>query len=437
MAPVVCFHDGRFETVNSTGWMDDSDYGLIPVTVIISDGRPNITHSVIDSVSSIWHTPHEKILTLSEIRRRFDGFDAAISVSYTSVRRTDDDANFRRLSIMALSISCLMVLIDAANLVNKNRSKWTHRQSRFLHRVCPLIASCGIAGVLAFKFYRLSLSNWNAIIGLLKQQQTDPQKLLNMYGDIKRFMRLFATERTATTLILWLSVFRFVIYISIHPRMAILTDTLRKGWDRLVHFLLVYITLLLCFALMYVTVIDDRATYYRTIFKLSGFIMGNPAFPNTSFVCVVFGIVFGFMMCITGLYFLLALAVSAYQEYLEDIAKSKHIVRPFLTDLRLILTVSVLSVWNRWPSRTQAIQQLESAGTPSDPKLQHMLKWYSCHFPNTDVIQTETENERIKRVLRKAIQQRTRKVWEAAMKQETDMIEQALNSIQTKYTHQL
>jgi hypothetical protein len=427
-----CVETRRYTKSNSSEYINDSTFGYVPATIL---GPPTSddTETSLTSILSLWYSPRHDIFSLVEIRFDSSSLSVVKEMKQASFRRISGDNAFRLRSIVCLSLSCLLLLIDVGNMANKNRSPWTLRQSRFLHRVCPLIASIIMTAVLAYKYYSVTHASWDSILiqlGALKQLSS-PRATFDAFNVISHLFYILNIERTATIIVLWLSVFRVVIYLSAHPRMAILAETLRIGWDRLMHFLFVYIMLLLCFSLLYVAVIDDQLTFYRAIIRLSGFIMGNPILSNDSFISVIFGIAFGAVMCITCLYFLLALAVSAYEQYLADIAQTRSIVRPLLTDFKLIITSLLLGLWNRWPSHTVAISLLDpNVENPAGIKpnrFEHMMEWYTSHFPSqTSTVHSKDTQE--------PPMTKTCRIRHAGIREEIQMIKRTLNLIQNNYT---
>jgi len=437
----LCRSDSAFVEAGTTGKFIDYQHGYIPVTVVTNGSYTNASNASIIVSLSLWETPYENIISVAETRLEVGTLRENPKPFVRSFKRTSSDPFYLKLTLAALSLSVLQIVIDVAVFREPRNSHWGKSETRFLHQVIPCLTSMFMTTVLTFKYFLATekgnlFSNWRSIVSSLESPSgmgISPVQTLTVFNEIMVTAYWLDLLRAATISGLWLLLLRTVIYMSAHPRMAILTDTLRKGFERLIYFFFIYVGLLFGFAMAYVVAIDDRYALTQAVLRLGGFILGNPDFKAETVLQTIYALLFGILMCITGLYWLLGLAVSAYEEYLRDLAKIKHIVPPVWEDARIIVTEFFVSLSDNWPSRHAALDAMSGRKAIPDPaKLKAMIDWYAKQLPSSRQVSMQTEIKSMQDFVKREFQERFKRARDSVIRQELDKIDHCLRYIQTK-----
>jgi hypothetical protein len=319
-----------------------------------------------------------------------------------------------------------------------------------LHRICTLISSAVVVLISSYFYYitaglefkGLPNAPLESVLNKLDDLKVSysTSKELSLFNEIQGSARILDSLRTASMLGLWLLLFRSIMFLSVHPHLAILTDTLRIGAERLLYFMISFLTLLIGFTVTYVIAIDDSVTLSRAMLRLSGFVMGNPDFKADGASEILFAVIFGLVMCVTCLYWLLALAVSAYDEYLQDLCKLGGVTKPFLTDIRLLLFELIVGCWFNWPSRARLISILSEpdCSDVNTRNVQRMINWYSNHF--VALKQADDDPERMPEFVNRWLDMKTSRARRKKRRAEIEKIARlfrSLESYQSEYPESL
>jgi hypothetical protein len=383
----TCTDLAHYQSGEASVVFDDYKLGLIPVTIL-----GNSTSDIPESFSllvimQLFYDLKNDIMSVVEFRYEHD----LLPRSATTVRSSrsnilrDSETSYYLASLV---LSCVVCFIDL-NLLrgvapDQPSPNWPFRESFFLHRICPVILSLPTLLMTSYKYYLASDSHlywlprvdWKVVL-------TDSVDV-ELYSSINKAVRFEEYIHTGSMITLWLALARLILALDVHPRLAMLTETLKRAWDPLVHFLCMFLVLLGAFAVVHHIVIDPSISIARTILMLSGFIMGNPGFSNATILSTLFAVCFGIWMCITALFLLLALILLGFQLYRHDIESVKPFVKPFWSDLVMITRSSVVGMRHRWPAVHGIFNDSESSqtGKPGKNGLIHMICWYERHHPD-------------------------------------------------------
>lgn len=157
---------------------------------------------------------------------------------------------------------------------------------------------------------------------------------------------------------------QLVFYCSAHPKMALLTSTVYKALDSILHFLLLFtiLFLMLSFAAHWMLgeVIEGFGTFSETIETQGRMIYGEfihiSGLEDLSGVMAamywIYALTFLLVIFFTLLNFFLAIIVDAFAEVKEDNAKLV-VVQSFPADIVAVVRTQCLAAKYRWPSRAR------------------------------------------------------------------------------------
>lgn len=343
----------------------DGRNGDLPVAIWGGSQSLNVSSSTgtIGTVG-VLYSPWYDAYSIVRMYMDFDLNQKATADSYvTTFKYAGNDSVVKWLILVTCLLSGTQLLLDCLYMFKPD---WFETDVRFLepwilYKAPPILVSLASCMLFAFKYFNLSTEErWRA----LEQQIislngiTTTQLVLNAYSEAARQETICMTIRTLDILLLFAFLFRFILYLSFHPRLAMLTETLRHGWDDFMHFSLVFSTFLLGFAFVFCMSFGDNfylaATFPRSVFLQFMFLMGTWEVPETATVndwLLVGGFysLFGLVMYFTGLYFVLAFIRDAYGKYLEALRKVESVVGSPSGDLARMLIRPVASALKRWP----------------------------------------------------------------------------------------
>lgn len=119
---------------------------------------------------------------------------------------------------------------------------------------------------------------------------------------------------------------RFVLYLSLHPRMAVLVNTMKALADNLYHFLLyfIFINIILVYLGWWMFAELDNlnyGTFMKTLYTQFRMLTGDFPFPleMPNFALATYLILYTFMVFIILVNFLLAIVVGSYESVMKDV----------------------------------------------------------------------------------------------------------------------
>lgn len=306
---------------------------VMPTSTFIT----SLTESV--SVTLVFFTPKYGITSLMTLSAEFHGAAAAeVSVALEHFEILEGSKLYFYLfvqSIVLVSIA-IMILDIIASLV------WAFRhredQDNFLQIVIKqLIDTSTCVMVVVFVAYRIpskmnSASDTTKLVGGLSEIPWDSlevpleQKKEDFFNLVVELTGLIGTEADLSTfcnIILIVSLLRVIQCTALHPRLALLTGTLHKATDDLVHAALLIGLLMGCFAGIatwrFGSEIAAFGTFSLTMQTQFEMLFGE--FPdgwNESTDLMVYTILYIIILFLLVQNFLLAIVVEAYMKVREE-----------------------------------------------------------------------------------------------------------------------
>lgn len=289
--------------------------------------------------------------------------------------------------VIASVITCitdLMQLLECPSGIfgSHLKCRWKRKRRRFLeHLSCLLIAIFSIV-VFALKWRRTFQPDW-VNLSSLSLTLKDASERSALFGEILNVEYRLDLMRTLDVVLINCLVFRFTVHASSHPRLAMMIETLYHGLQDLIHFALVYISLLLGFAyvfsLMFSADYYYASTYTRSVFVQFQFLVGSLSFEEFAFfphyfLVIGYFILYGLVMYFVGLYFVLALITAAYEKYLTDL-KELSSANDTIRDIIALVIVTLKQLTRRWPSYRDLVAQLRGPEEVKGDGELEMLRW--------------------------------------------------------------
>ena len=359
------------------GILHDVRHGDLPIRTmssVISESTVNVGQIAL--FYSPWFDTYTILRFYMDLDiNQFGRVDSYIT-TFTNIL-TNDSLQWGILS--ACILSAMQLTLDCMYFYKPN---WFETDPYFvgpwiLYKVPPILVSSASLLFFTFKYLTVSATfsfvpqqDWRALetkIMYLNSVESvnSTQLALDAYSDLAFQETLGITMRTINILLLFVFLFRFVLYLGLHPRLAMVTETLRHGWDDFVHFAVVFSAFLLGFAYVFCMSFGNNfyyaSSFPRSVFIQFVFLMSTWDIPDTNtanqwVLVAIFYTLFGLIMYFTGLYFVLAFIQDAYQKYLQDLRKVSDIVRSPFQDVKSVITWRFSRIFKCWPSRASLLQ---------------------------------------------------------------------------------
>jgi hypothetical protein len=203
----------------------------------------------------------------------------------------------------------------------------------------------------------------------LDLQSTDHKDLetaVQAYFDVKTHIYHEITwlkqHRICAYLTMYIQFFQLILYFSAHPKMALLTATIGKAFQSILHFLLLFGTLFSMFAFsahwMFGDYIEVFGTYGETVKQQVRMIVTGEIWTdgaenlNDTMTAMywLYACTLVLVMTWTLLNFFLAIVVDAFADVKEENVKLET-VQSFPTDCFDVIWTYYLTVKNKWPAR--------------------------------------------------------------------------------------
>lgn len=188
-----------------------------------------------------------------------------------------------------------------------------------------------------------------------------------MFFDILiEFVNLLEADAEVRTFGYWVVIicfFRVVVYMRVHPRIAILYKTVEKGFGDLYHFIITFAMLYMVLAWLANWSFGDKMAEYGTlnmaIYKQFDMLLGGFSLPDTGFELLfgMYSVIYFFVVFSLLLNFFLAIVVDSYAEVKKSVDDSV-IENAIHSDLWYTFTYPLYAIVYGWPNRNQIITRL-------------------------------------------------------------------------------
>lgn len=296
--------------------------------------------------------------------------------------------------VIASVITCitdLMQLLEwpSGMLGTHLKCRWKRKRRRFFeHLSCMLIAIFSTV-LFALKWRRTFQPDW-VNLSSFSLTLEDASERSALFGEILNVEYRLDLFRTLDVVLINCLVFRLTVHASSHPRLAMMIETLYHGLQDLIHFAIVYISLLLGFAyvfsLMFSADYYYASTYTRSVFVQFQFLVGSLSFEDFAFcphyfLVIGYFILYGLVMYFVGLYFVLALITAAYEKYMTDL-KELSSANDTIPDIIALVIVTLKQLTRRWPSYRDLVMQFRGPGEVKGDGALEMLRWCTDRTEN-------------------------------------------------------
>eukprot|EP00397_Hematodinium_sp_SG-2012_P002685 GEMP01002693.1.p1 GENE.GEMP01002693.1~~GEMP01002693.1.p1 ORF type:complete len:1251 (+),score=194.05 GEMP01002693.1:508-3753(+) len=190
------------------------------------------------------------------------------------------------------------------------------------------------------------------------------QKFVNEIGNIVGAVNHLLRLRIFCALLILVCMFRLIVYMRVHPRVAILYKTVASSVDDLFHFALTFSFLYLALAFTatwtFGTVDERYATFGATCYSQFNMIIGEyPMDPVVELqsLYVAYLFVFCVVMFLIIMNFFLAILIDSYSA-IKDQVNECRVAQNFLSDVYFTLAFPYHQWAHKWPSRWQLIDML-------------------------------------------------------------------------------
>merc|ERR1719326_971294 len=233
---------------------------------------------------------------------------------------------------------------------------------------------------------------WNFIVEvqppfideLLKKafEANDQSEYFNCFRQIYEYNQSMDKVRTFGFFVLFLFFFRLNFILALHPRLAILVDTLRGASDDLLHFAiyLVFLLMVLMILGMWSFGMDhpEYGTTSKSFYKLFRMFTGDSMFWDSAdppeLRYYVYLMVFVIIIFFTLLNFLLAIIVNAYTVVQAKVASDYKAEMSVAADLLDLCTLR-WTLWRRgWPHPAKMAELLLEQQDAQKENVQKFLK---------------------------------------------------------------
>mmetsp|Transcript_49377 Transcript_49377/g.115461 ORF Transcript_49377/g.115461 Transcript_49377/m.115461 type:complete len:905 (-) Transcript_49377:40-2754(-) len=212
--------------------------------------------------------------------------------------------------------------------------------------------------------------------------QDDMEVILDSYFDVKTHMYEETTwlmnHRCAAYIVLYVQFVQLIFYFSLHPKMAVLTDTIFKAFWNILHFLALFTILFLMLAFMAHWMLGEHITEFGTFGKTletqaqmiyGEFIYAEEAeylYDSHVVMYWLYAITFMLVIYFTLLNFFLAIIVDAFADVKKK-NEALHTVHTFAYDIVELWATMLQSHRHRWPKR-QALSDFFQAFISEEEK---------------------------------------------------------------------
>ena len=376
-----------------------------------SNSTINLTDPLLAHVSLVatFHSPDVQVNTVLQLQIGRDFSSSSMESS-----RTKEGASYK-IDLTCLVFSGLNSLVDLFHLFRPLENKWAQTSS-LVSRLLVCTTSLGSLMFFSLAIYYstdyelpgIPQIDWpfRTLATLSPELPGDEASLLGAFKKVLENRDTLVWFDTFAILVLWLLLLRVVILCSIHPHLSMFTSTLTHGWDDISHFLSVFGLLLLGFA--YIYHYDTGQPFLGSLEQQFLFLMGNWDVEVTNRFYNFFIAAFGLIMYFTGLFIVLGLVSAAYEVYLEQISRSRYIVKSVFQDLWLLIRQARAGNVHGWPSRRDAIRSIDSNAYENPEMMNsgtvHMAKWYDRYvLPPLEAEMDTTDSNTIREVLEGAV----------------------------------
>jgi len=188
-----------------------------------------------------------------------------------------------------------------------------------------------------------------------------------------------ANHRCAAYVVVYTQFLQLIFYFSAHPRMGVLTATVAKAMNNILHFLLLFGVLFLMLAFMAHWMLADHitefATFGSTVSAQGRMIYGefiyapgaSDLYGQYTVMYWVYACTFMMVMFFTLLNFFLAILVDSF----GDVKQSDEVLmaaRGFFTDILGLLWTCCMASKRKWPQRVALLDFFSTHGAKAPPR---------------------------------------------------------------------
>jgi len=212
------------------------------------------------------------------------------------------------------------------------------------------------------------------------QQMEYNEKVSRFFTIVVDLMALLTHDRKLRTyayFLVFLAFIRLVVYMRVHPRMAVLYKTVCTAADDLLHFLIVCGLLFIVLLFQAIWTFGGRLSEFSSVFEgsVSQYRMLIGDFPfdqretlsGEQFLYFLYIVVFSLAVFFFLLNFFLAIVVDSYAAVKEQVTKSV-VERMVLLDIMYLGVFQVFHIIFSWPNRTKLLDTMLMADMDMDMK---------------------------------------------------------------------
>jgi len=331
------------------------------------------------SLSTVIYTEGQEIFTSVTLTFKVDEA-GNVHESHQLVSYRDLTEDSKAIFIVCLIICCAMAFIGVslsviAMIKNPESCKWGLQAFELLSRS------------LLFAYPIVLLVSWSqqvpmskeydyllrAILDMPELTETSANAALSQYFEVKthiyKEIRWLREHRISANLVLYLQFWQLMLYLSAHPRMAMLTDTVFKACWNILHFLCLFMVLFCMMAFMahwqLGEFIRDFTTYGAAISTQARMIYGEFIYVDGAgnlegtmlFMYWLYAFTFLLVMYFILLNFFLAIVVDAFAD-VNALHEDSVYINNFFLDCLDTFRVEWYKVRCNWPSHRNLIKYL-------------------------------------------------------------------------------
>ena len=375
--------------------VSDSSYGRVPASVLLlpDEMAANMSLDVYTAKTvavAIFYTPQVDMFTFVSVEFKVSSVGSLTpKISINSFRETADAIFLLSLMIGCLSLGLLQLAIDSYEILSDNndvhvkgkgmRPSLSYRKEGVFHLVCGI----ALIGLLISKILAKLPAAFNVVVNspltatnfrstLKVMLALNPIESSQAYIDA--YFNVFSQSSTAeylrigSTVVMMLETFRLILLLAVHPRVAMLVETVRIGADDIFHYSILFFIMYSLLALIAKWSFGDQLSYFSTfsgaLFMQFQMLCGSWPFTdlqnfNNQFAVFVYVAVFGIVMFFVMLNFFLAIVVDSFEVCKQEIDDYK-VEESLFKDMINLLIEFVYGTAQRWPSRQIMTRALET-----------------------------------------------------------------------------
>lgn len=318
------------------------------------------------TISTMIYTEGIEVFTLFAVKFKFSrAGNVGVSFSFISYRDLIDSAKLRFVTCLVCVIvgSFLGVVINVRQLVKE----WGHcklgnliyelaSRSVLLVFAIELLTSWSLRNLMSVEYQRL-------VHSLLEVGgASDGDKVLSVMTQIDGATSWMMSQRQAAYAVMCVQFLQVILYMSAHPKMAVLTDTIYGAGIHLIHFVIIFAALFLMLGWMAHWMFGDYIQGFSTFSKtmetqvrifFGEFIYADGAellSDRMSSAYWTYAATFMAVIFLTLLNFFLAIIVDAFCDVKEKLGKHP-LISGFFTDTWRVAYISVKWRLKKLPSR--------------------------------------------------------------------------------------